>query len=626
MRPIIPILARPVPDRAGRQVIKKKIRNDATGPLYADVLAFSNGDEERHAPHYPLQFTKGLEHDEIGLVQEADYVAWVKQVNIDYDDYQGDGFKNLKTGKGKYKAAGLTFRGWESPRSGHAYDLQGPDSAEVAMAPAPKLGSDELIAEMAEVYGMALLRDFSFSEIGAASKKKSPAGISPHDVIEALSKVPGFQYRGFAGNPSGGVTKDNVFRGSTVGANSGPYLSQFLLQGSKNKGEVGFGGQTIDLKTARFPEGRDYMVHWHHWLDVQNGADVGDKQKPSNPDWLRTPRDMASYVRVDALYQAYLIAALTMDGAKLGFSSGFPSGGKGENRASFATFGGPHMLALLTEVSTRALKAVRRQKFNIHRRCRPERLAAMLTLVANGKGALGSAEAGLKKMLEALEKSGLAALINKHNAAQDPIDGMPEWNNPDWLKTNLMLPMAFIEGSPMHPSYGAGHATVAGACITVLKAFFETATGDVPGHGLTPLSEIGMTPAKLLDAGGDALANPGIYPGTGPLTISGELDKLAANISIGRNMAGVHFYSDYFDSLRMGERIATGILYEQLATYGEPVTMRFESFDGDRVVLSSSGPNGADNGFPRSLDATINTASGQTLNLDQWWSRHVTVA
>ena len=25
----------------------------------------------------------------------------------------------------------------------------------------------------------------------------------------------------------------------------------------------------------------------------------------------------------------------------------------------------------------------------------------------------------------------------------------------------------------MHPAYGAGHATVAGGCVTMLKAFFE---------------------------------------------------------------------------------------------------------------------------------------------------------
>ena len=46
------------------------------------------------------------------------------------------------------------------------------------------------------------------------------------------------------------------------------------------------------------------------------------------------------------------------------------------------------------------------------------------------------------------------------------------------------LPMAFAEGSPMHPAYGAGHATVAGACVTVLKAFFDTSAvlADIGGR------------------------------------------------------------------------------------------------------------------------------------------------
>ncbi|MEM7163573.1 MAG: hypothetical protein AAF487_14165, partial [Bacteroidota bacterium] len=43
-------------------------------------------------------------------------------------------------------------------------------------------------------------------------------------------------------------------------------------------------------------------------------------------------------------------------------------------------------------------------------------------------------------------------------------------------KQGYFLPMAFPEGSPMHPAYGAGHATVAGACVTILKAFFDTST------------------------------------------------------------------------------------------------------------------------------------------------------
>ena len=66
-----------------------------------------------------------------------------------------------------------------------------------------------------------------------------------------------------------------------------------------------------------------------------------------------------------------------------------------------------------------------------------------------------------------------------------------------------------------------------------------------------------------------------------PLTLEGELNKLAANISIGRNMAGVHYYSDYYDSLRMGEEIAIGILEEQALCYRtDPFVLAVPTFDG----------------------------------------------
>ena len=59
--------------------------------------------------------------------------------------------------------------------------------------------------------------------------------------------------------------------------------------------------------------------------------------------------------------------------------------------------------------------------------------------------------------------------------------GLPAWvSNTDAAKrvktkyNSLLLPMAYTPGSPAHPAYGAGHATVAGACVTILKAFFKT--------------------------------------------------------------------------------------------------------------------------------------------------------
>ena len=70
------------------------------------------------------------------------------------------------------------------------------------------------------------------------------------------------------------------------------------------------------------------------------------------------------------------------------------------------------------------------------------------------------------------------------------------------------------------------------------------------------------------------------------LTLEGELNKLAANISIGRNMAGVHYFSDYYDSIRMGEQIAIGILQEQALTYStDPFVMSVPTFDGNIVRI-----------------------------------------
>jgi len=75
-------------------------------------------------------------------------------------------------------------------------------------------------------------------------------------------------------------------------------------------------------------------------------------------------------------------------------------------------------------------------------------------------------------------------------------------------------------------------------------------------------------------------------------------------------MAGVHYYSDYYDSLRMGERIAVGILEEQIITYGEKVSM---TFDGKVVILESQ---------PGSMKPLFRYQSGGVVP-PEWWTKHV---
>jgi hypothetical protein len=179
--------------------------------------------------------------------------------------------------------------------------------------------------------------------------------------------------------------------------------------------------------------------------------------------------------------------------------------------------------------------------------------------------------------------------------------------------------MAFPEGSPMHPAYGAGHATVAGACVTILKAFFDSGTELVEevknADGNKETRPICYEPNKdgskivsLFDDTPEGSEARGGYtktlgaqradqssfkdipsPSTGydvaPLTVEGELNKLASNISIGRDWAGVHYFTDYIESLRMGEAIAIGLLEEQKLTYRENFSMTIPLFDGGSIRI-----------------------------------------
>ena len=47
-------------------------------------------------------------------------------------------------------------------------------------------------------------------------------------------------------------------------------------------------------------------------------------------------------------------------------------------------------------------------------------------------------------------------------------------------------------------------------------------------------------------------------------------------------MAGVHYFSDYYDSLRMGKEIAIGILEEQALCYKtDSFVLSIPTFDGE---------------------------------------------
>jgi len=685
---------RPLPEGMDRNRIARTRRASASNysSRYAATLTKQNSDEEDFASEgFPVSFTKGLPHDEFAQLSNGeDYIQFTNKIN----QQDADNFDQVKRGIDDTSAAksqrvikdgmprkAINWRGWESPRSGHYFELQGPDPDAVGMPPAPALGSEELTAEMAEVYALALLRDVPFNQIADETGEDPNTNITASSVLDAVASLSWFTETNAGAlslqerrrraarrvdhgssfdvdNPPDDESFDRskAFRGSAPAAKSGPYISQFMLLGNSltpatapfTDSSINYGLQVIDQKIRSLQPGTDFMVHWNAYLDVQNGADFrGDTDAVvmNTRRFITTPRDLAAYVRYDALYQAYLNAGLYMlgnDNFKAQqpvnhpytgiLGPGFPDGNDSgtatspPSRQGFATFGGPHILSLVTEVATRCLKAVRRQKFNYHRRARPERIGALLTLKAtegtsnDRSGALGTAtSANLTSMLNASNLGPLLSLVDTHNQARmatsDPHLDTDAVSDPSWFtdSANYLLPMAFAEGSPMHPSYGAGHATVAGGCVTMLKAFFNTTDADG-----APLAWPTDVPVVEASSDGTALNDA---PDRSGVTINGELNKLAANISIGRNMAGVHYYTDYYESLRMGERIATGILIEQMKHYNEPVEFSFESFDGDHVQIVKNDFDSAD---PRVFVHANVGGTRIDIGLDAWWKRHLT--
>ncbi|MEM8948985.1 MAG: bromoperoxidase [Pseudomonadota bacterium] len=646
----------------------------------------ANGEERAYRDaHSFMTFTKGLPHSEKnGLVKDAlDPVRLRTAIDNGYtrdfdlgvplgcraDHGKGELIWHFFD-KSKNSASpialqeqddGDQYRKWEAPTAGFVYDLQGPDAQAVTMPPAPPIvvmgekdaygrvrsGHDivanpELVAEMAEVYWLALLRDKNLSELDEV------AGGSDSLVNAAIGHLGGLPFyitargahprrRLVDGQP---LTRQDLFRGHTKGERKGPYLSQFMLMGSRHLGREGmepraeedgklqYGSISIDMKVRTAKPGRDYMTHWHEWLDVQNGAAVGGTQDyvpEGDADdvpfrHITTLRDLATYVHFDALYEAYLNACLWLLNAGAPFDPNFRHLlSNTRHTTGFALYGGPHILSLMTEVATRGLKAVRFQKFNNHLRLRPEALAGLIAAKLGNATLPDAADKAAEELIRDLGSS-LIGRVTAHNQAQNTsnkhddyiddqpgtIDGHPNLAN---AKNLALLPMAFPEGSPMHPSYGAGHATVAGACVTILKAFFDedaclaregeggkvvaVSADEIAADRSRPVGRKNYQPVAFVPEPVETPREPkdtalddkeGAYGGY--LRVGDELNKLAANISIARNMAGVHYYSDYIDSLRMGEEIAIGVLQEQSITYPkDPFQVSLTSFDGKRVII-----------------------------------------
>ena len=302
--------------------------------------------------------------------------------------------------------------------------------------------------------------------------------------------------------------------------------------------------------------------------------------------YIRNGRDLSQWVHIDVLFQAYFNAMLILilqkpgdvnknNGLAVPFDSGnFYLNDPNKNQEGFGTFGGPHIATIVCEVATRALKAVWFQKWAVHRRLRPEEFGGRVERIREN-GAFFASRYDVNKAL--LTSNALTAVEN----------GIGTFAGTG----NHLLPMAFPEGSPIHPAYGAGHATVAGACVTILKAWFDE---DVKMKSLKDQNGVAFKFKEADTTGVNATDGINLRDYTGTdvanITVGDELNKLAANIGIGRNHAGVHWRSDHDQSIRLGEQIAISVLEDQVCTFNEnKFSFTFTNFDGKKVVIKRRG-------------------------------------
>lgn len=478
-----------------------------------------NGEEADF--HFLASASKGLPHDDDGEVDPAAYRTLLRALKSG----RPADFDKIPLGiEGGRKELGL--------QGGLAYSLTGPDSHALVVPAAPRVDSPRGAAEMAELYWMALLRD----------EKPDDYEASP---LAAAAAADLSRYSGYCGpKEDGRVTPRALFRGSTPGDLVGPYVSQFLLR------DVQYGSSRIPQRRDTVAPGVNFITTFEEFVAIQRGAVRPTTRDFTNTRLTQTGRDLAHFTHFDVLYQPYLYAALIMLGSPA-YPTELQDPGnpyfRSTNQTGFPTFGSPHLTALLAEVALAAITHTEFQQFFVHRRLRPELLG-------------GRIDATLERSPGRYDHMVHTDILRSEVLDRARIS----------FGTRL-LPQVFPEGAPMSPSYQSGHSTVAGACVTILKAWFNE-TYVLPDPVVPNVDGTALVPY----AGSDR----------GRITVGGELNKLAANIGAGRAIAGVHYRSDNTAAYELGEAIAVGILREKKPTYNEGAgSFTVTRFDGSVITI-----------------------------------------
>lgn len=535
-----------VPYNADRRVTQSyAFRVAAATAERIDVGVQPDNGDARRFTDFSGTYSKALLHDALGVPNQAAVQSLIKASQTgEFSD-----FENILVGT----PGGGPNSKENGPQGGLAFDLEGLDSHATVIPPAPSVGSAQTAAEAVEHYWGALLRDVPFTEY--------PTNPLVGQAVADMNRLSFLRSPGNHQFPFP-VTSQNLFRGQFVPGDGnvlGPHVSQFLLQ------PTSLGAQPLSQQyqtlLAAGVGGSDFMTSLNEYQLIQNGGDSG-RRLTFDPifRFVRNGRDLAAYTHVDVLYQAYFTATLVLAGIGTPPNPGNPYIGSKTQRA-FGTLGGPDAVGTLTEMATRALKAAWFHKWIKDLRMRPEEYGALVQANLTKSSPAPQAAAALHP--DVLNSAVLPVIHSNYGS--------------------YLLPQAFPEGSPTHPCYPTGHGSVAGACITAIKFFFDC------NQKIRPLLAAAGRDVVVPASGGLALDT---YTGADrdALDINGELSKLAHNISFGHGIhAGIHFRSSTYWSILLGEQVALAILRDRARSYNEPFEITITKFDGTTATIANPG-------------------------------------
>jgi membrane-associated phospholipid phosphatase len=445
-----------------------------------------------------------------------------------------------------------------NPQGAFAFSLEGGDSHRFACPPAPSFTSAEAAAEMRELYWQALCRDIPFADY-------QTSGL----ITQACDDL--------------GATPRTIFRGPTPGDLEGPYISQFLWQ------PVPYHSGKLDLRYRTPIAGSDFLTSYGEWLQIQTGVPPWRSAVyDETPRYIRNGRDLAEWVHYDYLYQAFVNAALILlkngpenvlyDNPFYHVANPYKHS---KVQQGFVTFGTAEIVDWLGRVTTAAMKAAWRQKWGVHRRLRPEAFGGRLhhTKMRQATGFFSAdlpeslGDAAVKSAPAGARKTRTVRLAALEYPIHPDLANSPAAEEVFRRTGSYLLPQAYPEGSPLHPSYPSGHATVAGACSAILKACFDE-------EGLIP---------DCVHATPDGLALEPCPPSFAA-TVGNEVNKLAFNIAMARDWAGIHYRSDATAGLRLGEEVGISVLQDLVRCCTEDFEgFSFTRFDGTPVKIGRNG-------------------------------------